>query len=132
MFSLNTIKEDKAKDFVDRLSDMLESDELTHLTGEYREEYIDFYESMISKAVIYAKIRADWEFYSRDMKIEKDERRTACHDDFIMSLKVLIRYANKLVADVWKDLEEEVENIHRKDLGDIACYITYLIAVSNR
>ncbi len=129
---LNTIKEDKAKDFVYRLSQMIESDELTHLTGNDRDEYVDYCESMMKKAVIYTKIRADWEFYSREKKVERDDIRTSCHDGFIISLKILIRFANKLVADAWKDLEEEVENMGRKDLGDIACYITYLIAVNNR
>lgn len=128
----NTIKEDKAKGFVDRLSEMIESDELMHLTGDDRDEYIDYCEGMMKKAVIYTKIRADWEFYSPEKRAEKDDIRTSCHDGFVISLKVLIRFANKLVANVWEDLEYEVENMNRKDLGDIACYITYLISVSNR
>lgn len=130
--NLNTIKNDKAKEYTKRLAEMLESDELLKLSGEDGEEYQSCIAEMKEKAVTYAKMRASWEFMTREEKMNKDDLRTSYHNDFMVSVKMLIRLANTHSNNRWAQLLHEAEEMPRKDFGDIACYITYLIAVSNR
>lgn len=129
---LELIKDDKAKVFVKKLEEMFESEEVSKLTGEDADEYRKYVTVMKENAVNYAKMRASWEFFSREEKIKKDDMRTGLHNDFMTSLKLLIRLANLHSDNKWTDLLNEAESMQRKDLGDIACYITYLISVSNR
>ncbi len=130
--SLEIIKNDRAADFVARLVQMLESEEIVKLTGEDRDEYLEYVADMNRKATEYAKIRAEWEFMTREERIDRDPGRTARHNDFMTAIKLLIRLSNSYTDNRWADIQKEAESMERKDLGDIACYITYLIAVSNR
>lgn len=129
---LNIIKNDRAKEYTERVAEMLESEELLKLSGEDREEYQGCIDGMKEKAVAYAKMRANWEFMTREERINKDDLRTSYHNDFMVSVKMLIRLANMHSNNRWSQLLSEVEEMPRKDFGDIACYIAYLIAVSNR
>ena len=129
---INTIMEDRAKDFTERLASMLESEELIKLSGEDRDEYLEYISAMKENAVTYAKMRANWEFMTREERIDKDDLRTSYHNEFMTSVKILIRFANMYSNNRWSKLQQEAEEMPRKDFGDIACYITYLIAVSNR
>ena len=129
---LNTIKDDKAKVFTERFEEMLESIDPSVLDDIDHESFPADIENMKRNSVAYAKMRADWEFMSNEERIKKDELRTSFHNEFMTSVKLLIRLANKYYDNKWSDLQEEAETMHRKDFGDIACYITYLIGASNR
>ena len=129
---LNTIKNDKARDFTERFEEMLESIDSSVFDNIDRESFPGDIEIMKQNSVAYAKMRADWEFMSREERIKKDELRTSFHNDFMTSVKLLIRLANKYYDSKWSDLQKEAETMHRKEFGDIACYITYLIGVSNK
>ena len=129
---LDTIKKDKAQEFTESLESMFESEELTNLTGEDRDEYLEAVSAMKKNAVTYAQMRDNWEFMTREERINKDDLRTSYHNEFMTSVKLLIRLANMHSDNRWSQLLREAEEMPRKDFGDIACYITYLIAVSNR
>ena len=129
---LDTIKKDKAQEFTESLESMFESEELTNLTGEDRDEYLEAVSAMKKNAVTYAQMRENWEFMTREERINKDDLRTSYHNEFMTSVKLLIRLANMHSDNRWSQLLRETEEMPRKDFGDIACYITYLIAVSNR
>ena len=123
---------DKAKEFTERFEEMLESIDVSKLDELDRECFPDDVDNMKRKSVAYAKMRADWEFMSSEERQNKDEIRSGFHNEFMTSVKLLIRLANKYSDNKWADLLEEAESLHRKDFGDIACYITYLIAADNK
>ena len=91
---LNIIENDMAKDYTERLAEMLDSEELSKLSGEDREEYQECIAGMKEKAVAYTKMRAGWEFMTMEEKKDKDELRSSYHNDFMTSVKMLIRLAN--------------------------------------
>ncbi len=129
---LNTRKNDKAKEFTERFAQMLEDIDVSKLDDLDRECFPGDVDNMKRKSVSYAKMRADWEFMSSEERRNNDEIRSGFHNGFMTSVKLLIRLANKYSDNKWEDLLEEAENMHRKDFGDIACYITYLIAADNK
>ncbi len=129
---LKTIKCDKTKEFTERFAEMLENIDPSILDDFDYESFLTDIENMKRSSVSYAKMRADWEFMSREERIKKDELRTLFHNEFMTSVKLLIRLANKYSDNKWADLQATAESMHRKDFGDIACYITYLIGVSNK
>lgn len=129
---LKTIENDKAKTFTEKFETMLESIDLSKLDSEDLASYPDDIKTMKMNSVEYAKMRADWEFMSREEQVQNDSFRSILHDRFMISVKILIRLANKYSEGKWSDLLEEAEAMHRKEFGDIACYITYLISVSNK
>ncbi|MBE5850307.1 MAG: hypothetical protein E7298_09140 [Lachnospiraceae bacterium] len=129
---LKTIENDKAKDFTERFEKMLESIDPSILDDIDHESFPTDIDNMKRNSVAYAKMRADWEFMSNEERIKKDDLRTSFHNEFMTSVKLLIRLANKYYDNKWSDLQEEAETMHRKEFGDIACYITYLICASNK
>ncbi len=129
---LKVIKNDTAKEFTERFEEMLESITPSVLDDIDRESFPTDIENMKRNSVAYAKMRADWEFMSNDERIKKDDLRTSFHNEFMTSVKLLIRLANKYYDNKWADLQKEAESMHRKEFGDIACYITYLIGASNK
>ncbi len=93
------------------------------------EEKFDFWKDFLKAAAEYTKIRNDWEFMSREERLEADKGRSIAHDGFITSLNILSRIAgNEGFDNSWRiELGEE-----RKRLGDFACFVTYITGISNR
>jgi len=93
------------------------------------EDKMDFYDEMIKKACAYAKIRNDWEYMTREAKMDADQGRTMKHNSFIDSLNILNRLiTNDGVSSDWREkLGDE-----RKRIGDFACFIAYMTGISNR
>ncbi len=93
------------------------------------EDKMDFYDEMIKKACAYAKIRNDWEYMTREMKIDADQGRTMKHNSFIDSVNILNRLiTNDGVSSNWREkLGDE-----RKRIGDFACFIAFITGISNR
>lgn len=77
---------------------------------------------LLNAAIKYAKYRMDWAIHDSTWKIENDKYRTSAHNRFMDCLNIFLRY-NKM------PLEKE---FGRKDLGDIACYLAYAAAISER
>lgn len=80
-------------------------------------------------AIVYADIRAKWFNLNLGERAAADADRTRKHDLFIKAKNKLAEYMyeNKMSID-WDD---ELGS-RRKRIGDFACYMVFLIAVSER
>ena len=93
------------------------------------DESFDMWKDLLNKAIDYTNIRAKWSLMSREEKIENDAHRTVCHDSFINSLKIYVRYLKQLGINL---LVNELIEQDRKTIGDFANYIVFREAVNNR
>lgn len=93
---------------------------------EDKDEYL---ESFLEKAIKYSQIRAKWELYSNEEKAEKDPNRTSTHDGVIIAANVLSRLIASDGTDAgWRERLGD----NRKRVGDYACFVAYMMGVSNR
>ena len=95
----------------------------------YDDETLEMWQDLLNKAIEYTSIRAKWSLMSTAEKIEKDTHRTACHDSFINSLKIYVRYLKQLGINL---LVNELIEQDRKTIGDFANYIVFREAIKNR
>lgn len=93
------------------------------------DEVFEMWQDLLKKAIEYTSIRAKWSLMSREEKIDNDTHRTACHDSFINSLKIYVRYLKQLGIDF---LVNELIEQDRKTIGDFANYIVFREAINNR
>lgn len=93
------------------------------------DEVFEMWQDMLKKAIEYTSIRAKWSLMSREEKIENDAHRTACHDSFINSLKIYVRYLKELGIELKSN---ELIEQDRKTIGDFANYIVFREAIKNR
>lgn len=93
------------------------------------EDKDEFVNEMIEKATKYTNVRANWEVWDREKRINEDRGRSIMHNAFIDSLNILARL---LKADgietPWRDQLGD----HRKRIGDFACFLVYMIGIQNR
>ena len=83
-------------------------------------------QAYLMAAAKYANIRASWNLLSREEKMDTDANRTACHNKVILHLNILARYLASKGKDVsWRD-ELGDDSLHRKKIGDFACYVACL------
>ena len=92
-------------------------------------EAFDMWQDLLNKAIEYTSIRAKWSLMSTEEKVENDAYRTACHNSFINSLKIYVRYLKQLGIEL--SVNELIEQ-DRKIIGDFANYIVFREAVNNR
>lgn len=95
----------------------------------------EIYGELVEASIKYAEIRAQWLTLSREEKIERDSRRTSCHDSVIIKCNMLARYVKRQgKAAVWRDcLGDEADNpYNRKRIGDMACYIAFVNSLNAR
>ena len=89
-------------------------------------------QAYLMAAAKYANIRASWNLLSREEKMDTDANRTACHNKVILHLNILARYLASKGKDVsWRD-ELGDDNLHRKKIGDFACYVACLEGLNAR
>ena len=93
------------------------------------DESFEMWQDLLNKALDYRSIRAKWSLMSTEEKIENDAHRIACHDSFINSLKIYVRYLKQLGIDI---LVNELIEQDRKTIGDFANYIVFREAIKNR
>lgn len=93
------------------------------------DDKIELWDDFLRKAAEYTYIRNMWEHMDVEEKLEKDPSRSLKHDSFITSLNILARIAeNEGVDNSWrKELGDE-----RMRIGDFACFVTYIVGISNR
>ena len=93
------------------------------------EDKDEFVGEFVKKACNYAKERLDWEFYSREEQMAADQGRTIKHNAFIDSVNILARLLNSDgIETPWRErLGDE-----RKRIGDFACFVAYIVGISNR
>ena len=53
------------------------------------EDALELYEDLLTDAIKYAGIRAEWAQMTREEKMDRDPYRTAIHDSVIMDINVL-------------------------------------------
>lgn len=95
----------------------------------------ELYEELMTVAIRYASIRAGWPLLDREEKMEKDSRRTSCHNSVITHFNMLARYLKQQGKDAaWRDRlgYEEDDPYNRKTIGDFACYLTFVNGVNAR
>lgn len=95
-------------------------------TNEYKDEIVN---ELIEKTIKYSAVRAKWEIWDRETRISEDKGRTIIHNAVIDAFNILARLLSKDDIDTtWRD--ELGEN--RKRIGDFACFLVYMIGISNR
>ncbi len=91
---------------------------------------IEIYEELLETAVEYAAIRNSWNvLFSREERNEKDPRRTSLHNSVIINFNMLSRYLRMQGKKAeWRDKlgYEEDDRLHRKAIGDFACYLAFI------
>lgn len=93
------------------------------------ENKIELWQDCLKIAAEYSKIRNDWEFMTREEKINEDEERTLKHNSFITHLNILSRISVNEGTDYsWREKLGD----DRKRIGDFACFISYITGISNR
>ncbi len=80
-------------------------------------------------AAEYAMIRNRWDRMTREERIAIDADRTKAHDAFIAQLNIISRIPEqKGIDNSWRTELGDA----RKRIGDFACFITYIVGISNR
>jgi len=89
----------------------------------------DLRESLIQQAVRYSRFRVDWESAGMAERLAMDAARTSAHDRFIDSCNILSRnmVENGEATDWCYELEDD-----RKEIGDLACYISLFLGLRAR
>ena len=95
----------------------------------------ELYEDLLSQARKYHYYRSNWPVWSREEKIENDPNRTVCHDSLIIKFNMLARYLRQNgKTATWRDSlgDEKADPYVRKRIGDFACYLICIDAISSR
>ncbi|MCD5189590.1 hypothetical protein IV460_00775 [Enterococcus casseliflavus] len=107
------------------------------------EEFLEIWQDLIESAIDYTKIRAEWNFYSKDKKMEVDSMRTNKHDNVIITFLMLERFMiQKKWSIEWTKqlfLQDIISNRTKKDvvesrkrIGDFANYLAFIYALNGR
>lgn len=83
----------------------------------------------LNNAFDYSKIRSNWNLLSREEKQQKDEARTAKHNETKRALEIFSRLLKleNISLPLYEDIKE-----NRKQVGDFANYISYVYAINAR
>ena len=120
---IDTLTIEQASEFYRTIIESLDLDE-----NDDREILQDY----LMAAAKYANVRACWNILSREEKMDTDANRTACHNKVILHLNILARYLASKGKDVsWRD-ELGDDSLHRKKIGDFACYVACLEGLNAR
>lgn len=93
------------------------------------EDSLQYWNDFVSASVDYAKVRGEWLQLSREEKQARDEARTVKHNKVIYTLKIYVNYAQIQGHDLsWF---EDIKG-NRKQIGDLACYVSYIYALNAR
>lgn len=92
-------------------------------------EGLAYWHAFVLAAVHYTQIRGEWLLLSREERQAKDEVRTTRHNKVIYSLKLYIAYRRQEGQEFpWF---EKIQD-NRKQIGDLACYVSYVYALNGR
>ncbi|KAJ79734.1 hypothetical protein SAMN04487774_10828 [Enterococcus faecalis] len=93
---------------------------------EFKDDYLhELWKEVIDSALVYANMRINWNYFSREEKHEKDNLRTSYHNTFMINLKAFNKLGEQLELDTsWKEKLGSSEN--RKRWGDFAGYLLCL------
>lgn len=86
-------------------------------------------EDLIKAAIVYARLRTDWELEGKKGRKEMDVSRTIAHDALIDSCNVLSRSMKMSGEDIsWRELL----GLERKEIGDFACFLHCILGILAR
>ena len=85
--------------------------------------------SMLKAAIRYARIRVDWLHSDLETRAEMELERTAAHNTFISQCDIVARNMTKQGEDSsWR----KTIGTDRKDIGDFACVLHYIMGIVAR
>ncbi|MDO4804908.1 MAG: hypothetical protein Q4A32_08825 [Lachnospiraceae bacterium] len=97
------------------------------------EDFEELWHDFLVVAIRYANIRANWRMISRQERMDTDDARTACHDSVISHLNAVTRCMEMNGWDTaWRNELGRDERLHRKRIGDFACYLAYVYGLNAR
>lgn len=92
-------------------------------------KHVDLLRDLERSAITYAHLRASWAQANPEERLEIDPTRTAAHNSLIDGCNILARSMSKSGEDTaWR----ETLGNDRKSIGDFACYIHCVRALSAR
>ena len=90
---------------------------------------VDLSAAVLSGAVRYAQIRAEWAMASPERRHDRDTSRTRAHDAFIDACNILSRAQGRSgEANHWR----AALGNDRQSIGDFACFVHLFLALSAR
>ena len=116
-------------------------DEMNHIHAQMLEELgedeiaLELYEDLLEQSRKYHYYRSNWVVWSREEKMDNDPARSICHDTLLIKFNVLARYLRQNGKPaLWRDTlgDETVDRYVRKRVGDFACYLILIDAISSR
>ncbi len=97
------------------------------------EDFEELWQDLMEVSVRYANIRGNWRLISREERMETDDQRTACHNSVITRMNALARCMKmKGWDDAWRERLGADERLHRKRIGDFACFLAFIYSVNAR
>lgn len=99
------------------------------------EDAKELYGELIETATRYAAFRAEWCLWDWEMKMDRDESRTACHNSVIIKFNMLARYLKMQGKEAkWRDElgDVDIDRYNRKPIGDFACYLVFVNSINAR
>lgn len=97
------------------------------------EDFEELWQDLMEASVRYANIRGNWPLISREERMRTDDQRTACHNSVITRMNALARCMKMKGWDnVWRENLGADERLHRKRIGDFACYLAFIYSVNAR
>lgn len=99
------------------------------------EDALELYEELVIAANKYSVFRSNWYVWDREVRMEQDESRTACHDALIVKFNKLARYLTMQGKDAqWRKIlgDEKEHPYNRKRVGDFANYIVFVNSICAR
>ena len=106
------------EDLVERVIGAINSEDETE-----RELVKDF----TDLAMKYTTIRYQWNYYSREEKLEQDAYRTSVHNRLIDALNIFCRYEMSIGKQA-----PDFDGRDRKDIGDMANKLICMLAIRER
>lgn len=89
----------------------------------------DLVNSMIKKAIRYARLRVDWYQSDLESRIQLEDERTRAHEAFIAACNILSRnMKNKGENNEWRFRVGS----DRKEIGDFACLLHAVLGINAR
>ena len=110
-----------------------------HDSLDFSEEYFcQEYSKLVSHAIRYAEIRAEWSGLDLEEQRHEDAGRTNAHNMFLNDVERYAGYMKRNGKDIgWfeklgQGIAPEEINLKRKRIGDWACYIALFVALNQR
>lgn len=93
---------------------------------------VELWNEIRTYALAYVDMRSLWVILNREEKVEKDARRTSCHNMFMSALRVYQRYLDgKGKGTLWANWLFQ-EELGRKYVGDFAGYFLLCSSLKER